>query len=138
MRKAIDEATVHLSDIAPARLLRGAIHEDPPAKFSSRQVGAQISSSGPSSRLSRAYGPCPLLEQVCTLGEDWNSESDVAARRNLVVSALTNRIVSQEIKRAVAPTEPRRWREVGWICRGGEILAIQRCGHETRMRESLL
>jgi hypothetical protein len=58
-------------------------------------------------------------------------------RRSSMVGALRNRIVSPETRRAMAPTEPSMWREVGWILRDGEIHAVERCGKQTRMRQSL-
>jgi hypothetical protein len=54
-----------------------------------------------------------------------------------MVSAPRKRIVSHETRQAMAPTKPGTWRQMGWIFRDGEIIAIEPCGHQTRMRESL-
>jgi hypothetical protein len=55
-----------------------------------------------------------------------------------MVSALRNRVVLPETKRAMAPMEPSTWREVGWIFREGEILTIRRFGNQTRVQKLLL
>lgn len=42
------------------------------------------------------------------------------------------------IEAGVVPVGVRTWREVGWIFREGQILAIERRGGQTRVREMLL
>lgn len=51
-----------------------------------------------------------------------------------MVSALLNRVASRGNPDDASPSEHRTWREVGWIFRDGEIIAIERLGHETRVR----
>lgn len=45
------------------------------------------------------------------------------------------------MRRAPDGTDPiglRTWREVGWIFRDGQILAIERRGRQTRVRQAMI
>lgn len=42
------------------------------------------------------------------------------------------------IDAGAVPIGVRAWREVGWIFRDGQILAIERRGGQTRVRQTLL
>ena len=54
-----------------------------------------------------------------------------------MANAPRNGVDLQETRRATAVTEPSRWRQVGWVFRDGEILAIEGSGRRTRRREWL-
>ena len=51
-----------------------------------------------------------------------------------MVSALLNKVASRGNPHDASPAERSSWREVGWIFRDGEIIAIERMGVETRVR----
>jgi len=51
-----------------------------------------------------------------------------------VVSALLNKVATRGNPHDASPSEHSTWREAGWIFRDGEIIAIERLGHETRVR----
>jgi hypothetical protein len=55
-----------------------------------------------------------------------------------MVNAPRNTLGSYETRQAMAPTEPSMWRQIGWLFRDGEILAVEPCGHQTRRVESLV
>ncbi len=55
-----------------------------------------------------------------------------------MVSALFDKVVSGGTSHKGSPSEHNAWREVGWIFRDGEIIAIERQGHETRVRIGLI
>jgi hypothetical protein len=55
-----------------------------------------------------------------------------------MASALFESKGSTGIEAGVLPVGVRTWREVGWIFREGQILAIERRGGQTRVRETLL
>lgn len=54
-----------------------------------------------------------------------------------MVSALFDRVVPSRTRQGNARSEHGSWREVGWIFRDGETLAIERRGYETRVRDAL-
>ena len=55
-----------------------------------------------------------------------------------MVSALFDRVVPSRARQGGGRLEHASWREVGWIFRDGETLAIERCGHQTRVRDALI
>lgn len=52
--------------------------------------------------------------------------------------AAINQVVPVGTKASGSPSARRAWREVGWIFRDGEIVAIERRGYETRVCEPLI
>jgi hypothetical protein len=51
-----------------------------------------------------------------------------------MVNGLLNKAKGNDAKRAESTPEPKPWREVGWIFKDGEVVAIEREGNETRVR----
>lgn len=55
-----------------------------------------------------------------------------------MVSALLQKVVATTTKRAVTIPELEPWREIGWIFKDGGVIAIERQGGETRIREAAI
>jgi hypothetical protein len=51
-----------------------------------------------------------------------------------MVGAVLDKVASSDNPHDASPSEHSPWREVDWIFRDGEVIAIQRLGHETRVR----
>ena len=51
-----------------------------------------------------------------------------------MVSALLNKVVASATRHAESLPELKPWREVGWIFKDGEAVAIERQGDEARVR----
>jgi hypothetical protein len=53
-----------------------------------------------------------------------------------MVSTLYKKVVAAGTRQQAPVPELTPWREVGWIFRDGEVIAIERQGTQTRMRTS--
>jgi len=55
-----------------------------------------------------------------------------------MVSALYSKVVASTKRRTGSVPELSPWREVGWIFRNGETIAVERQGASTRLRATAL
>lgn len=55
-----------------------------------------------------------------------------------MVSGLYDKVAESASKRGESLPELKPWREVGWIFRDGEAVAIERQGDETRERREAI
>ena len=55
-----------------------------------------------------------------------------------MVGALLNRVVESATKRSESLPDLKPWREVRWIFKDGEAVAIERMGDQTRVRREAI